>query len=147
MTNLFVCVNTSIIMHYHWYSHNENDKSSFDMPFSTLSVLRFFWLIRHESPRYNHVFSEKAQHLWRWISLRMLTRGRLVPRQPWAIKRTTRTELRGENIHYGGYIHWNTGIKPTALRRCNIRNYGFIHGNAGIISTTLRINDKSIRLR
>ena len=37
--------------------------------------------------------------------LRMLTQGRLVPCQPWAIKRTTRTELRGENIHYGGYIH------------------------------------------
>ena len=33
---------------------------------------------------------------WRWISLRTLTRGRLVPRQPWAIKRTTRTELRDE---------------------------------------------------
>ena len=28
----------------------------------------------------------------------MLTRGRLVPRQPRAIKRTTRTELRGETI-------------------------------------------------
>ena len=44
------------------------------------------------------------------------SQGRLVPRQPWAIKRTT----------------------PTALRRCNIRNYGFIHGNADIISTVLR---------
>ena len=55
----------------------------------------------------------------------MLTQGRLVPRQPWAIKRTTRTELRGENIRHGR----------------------FIHGNAGIISTTLRINDKSIGLR
>jgi len=30
--------------------------------------------------------------------LRMFTRGRLVPRQPRAIKRTTRTELRGETI-------------------------------------------------
>ena len=28
----------------------------------------------------------------------MLTRGRLVPRQPRAIKGTTRTELRGETI-------------------------------------------------
>ena len=46
----------------------------------------------------------------------MLTQGRLVPRQPWAIKRTT----------------------PTALRGCNIRNDGFTHGNAGIISTALR---------
>jgi len=37
--------------------------------------------------------------------LRMLTQGRLVPRQPWAIKRTTRTELRSENIRHGGFIH------------------------------------------
>ena len=58
-------------------------------------------------------------------------------RQPWAIKRTTRTELRGENIHHGGFIHGNAGIISTALYRCNIRNYGFIHGNADIISTTL----------
>ena len=65
---------------------------------TTPSVLCFFWLIRHESPRYNHAFSEKAQHLQRWISLRTLTRGRLVPRQPRAIKRTTRTELRDETI-------------------------------------------------
>jgi len=54
--------------------------------------------------------------------MRMLTRGRLVPRQPRAIKRTTRTELRGENIHYGGYIHGNIGITPTALHRYNIRH-------------------------
>ena len=67
-------------------------------------------------------FTEKAQHLWRGISLRMLTQGRLVPRQPWAIKRTTRTELRGENIHYGGYIHGNIGITATALHRYNIRH-------------------------
>ena len=45
-----------------------------------------------------HAFSEKAQHLWRCISLRTLTRGRLVPRQPRSIKGTTRTELRGETI-------------------------------------------------
>ena len=30
--------------------------------------------------------------------MRMFTRGRLVPRQPRAIKGTTRTELRGETI-------------------------------------------------
>ena len=47
---------------------------------------------------YNHAFSEKAQHLRRCISLQTLTRGRLVPRQPRAIKGTTRTELRGETI-------------------------------------------------
>ena len=67
----------------------------------------------------------------------MLTQGRLVPHQPWAIKRTTRTELRGENIHYGGYIHGNIGITATALHRYNIRNGGFIHGNAAIKPTAL----------
>ena len=25
------------------------------------------------------------------------------------------TALRGENIHNGGYIHWNIGTTPTAL--------------------------------
>ena len=69
-----------------------------------------------------HAFTEKAQHLRRCISLRTFTRGRLVPRQPRAIKRTTRTELRGENIHYGGYIYGNIGITPTAFHRYNIRN-------------------------
>ena len=65
---------------------------------STPSVLRFLSVIHHESPHYNHVFSKKAQHRWRWISLRTFTRGRLVPRQPRAIKNTTRTELHGETI-------------------------------------------------
>ena len=45
----------------------------------------------------------------------MLTRGRLVPRQPRAIKGTTRTELRDENIHHSGCIHWNIGITPMVL--------------------------------
>ena len=40
----------------------------------------------------------------------MLTRGRLVPRQPRAIKRTTRTELRDESIYHDGHIHWNIGV-------------------------------------
>ena len=65
---------------------------------TTPSVLRFFWLIRHEIFHCKRAFTEKAQHLRRWISLRTFTRGRLVPRQPRAIKRTTRTELRGETI-------------------------------------------------
>ena len=65
---------------------------------STPYVLRFLSVIHQESLRYNHVFIEKAQHLWRWISLRMFTRGRLVPRQPRAIRRTTRTELWDEKI-------------------------------------------------
>ena len=65
---------------------------------TTPSVLRFFLLIRHKRVHCERAFSEKAQHLWRWISLRTLTWGRLVPRQPRAIKKTTRTELRGEAI-------------------------------------------------
>ena len=64
----------------------------------------------------------------------MLTQGRLVPRQPWAIKRTTPTALRGCNIRHGGFIHGNADIISTALRGCNIRNDGFTHGNADIIS-------------
>ena len=40
----------------------------------------------------------------------MFTRGRLVPRQPRAIKRTTRTELHHEGIYNGRYINWNIGI-------------------------------------
>ena len=46
----------------------------------------------------------------------MLTRGRLVPRQPRAIKRTTRTELHGKNIYITKFIHWNNGAIPTQLR-------------------------------
>ena len=96
---------------------------------STPSVLRFLSVIRHESPRYSYAFSEKAQHLWRWISLWTFTRGRLVPRQPRAIKRTTRTELHHAGIAIAKYIHGNTGIKPMALRRYNIYNGGYIHWN------------------
>ena len=62
----------------------------------------------------------------------MFTRGRLVPRQPRAIKRTTRTELHYEGMYIVKYIHWNTDIKPTALRRYNIYNGGCIHRNIGI---------------
>ena len=46
----------------------------------------------------------------------MFTRGRLVPRQPRAIKGTTRTELRGENICIAKFIHRNNGAIPTQLR-------------------------------
>ena len=67
----------------------------------------------------------------------MLTQGRLVPRQPRAIKRTTRTELRGENIRHGGFIYGNADIISTALCGYNIRHGGFIHGNADIIFTAL----------
>ena len=77
-------------------------------------------------------FIEKAQHLRRWIPLRMFTRGRLVPRQPRAIKRTTRTELRGYNIQNGWYIHWNINITPMVLHCYNIRNGWYIHWNINI---------------
>ena len=70
--------------------------------------------------------------------MRMFTRGRLVPRQPRAIKGTTRTELRGESIHSGEHIHWNINITPTLLRGYNIQNSGYIHWNIGITTTLLR---------
>ena len=76
----------------------------------------------------------------------MLTQGRLVPRQPRAIKRTTRTELHHEGIYHGGYTHWNTGIKHTALHGCNIHNSEYIHRNIGINSTALVINKQFIGL-
>ena len=69
--------------------------------------------------------------------MRILTRGRLVPRQPRAIKRTTRTELRDENIRSDRCVHWNIGIIPTALHRCNIRNNKFVHWNIDITPTAL----------
>ena len=101
-------------------------------------MLRFFWVTRHKRFHSKRAFIEKAQHLWRWISLRTFTRGRLVPRQPRAIKGTTRTELRGESIHSGEHIHWNINITPTLLRGYNIQNSGYIHRNIGITTTALR---------
>ena len=83
-------------------------------------------------------FIEKAQHLRRWISLRTFTRGRLVPRQPRAIKGTTRTELRGYNIQNGWYVHWNIGIKPTALCGYNIQNGRCVYWNICITPMPLR---------
>ena len=65
---------------------------------TTPSVLRFLSVIHHKGFHCKCAFIEKAQHRWRWISLRTFTRGRLVPRQPRAIKGTTRTELRDETI-------------------------------------------------
>ena len=101
------------------------------------SVLRFLSVIHHEYPCYKPAFSEKAQHLWRWIPLRMLTQGRLVPRQPWAIKRTTPTALHHKGIYIAKYIHGNINIISTALPRCNIHNAKYIHGDIGINSTAL----------
>ena len=72
----------------------------------------------------------------------MFTRGRLVPRQPRAIKGTTRTELRGESIHGGRYIYWNINITPTALCGYNIQNGRCVHWNIGI--TPMALHDGSI---
>ena len=61
----------------------------------------------------------------------MLTQGRLVPRQPWAIKRTTPTALHHERIFIAKYIHGDIGITPTALRCYNIHNGIYIHEDIG----------------
>ena len=76
----------------------------------------------------------------------MFTRGRLVPRQPRAIKRTTRTELHVESIHSGRYIHWNINITLTALCGYNIQNGNYVHGDIGIILKILMINNQFIVL-
>ena len=68
----------------------------------------------------------------------MLTQGRLVPRQPWAIKRTTPTALHHKGIHNAKHNHRNIDIKPTALHRHNIHNAKYIHGDIDINSTALR---------
>ena len=67
----------------------------------------------------------------------MLTQGRLVPRQPWAIKRTTPTALHHKGISIAKHIHGNIGIKPTALYRYNIRNGIYIRRYIGIKHTAL----------
>ena len=76
---------------------------------TTPSVLRFLSVIHHKGFHCKCAFIEKAQHRWRWISLRTFTRGRLVPRQPRATKRTTPTALHHEGMYIVKYIHWNTG--------------------------------------
>lgn len=48
-------------------------------------------------------------------------------------------ELRGENIHGGGYIHRNVGIKLTLLYRYNIHHGGYIHWDINTIPLALRI--------
>ena len=116
-------------------------QSWYKMDVPTSSVLRFLSAIRHESPRYNHTFSKKAQHRWRWISLQILTRGRLVPRQPRAIKRTTPTALHHEYIHNGKFVHWNNSAIPTALHRYNIHYAKYIHRQTIITQMALVTNE------
>ena len=83
---------------------------------TTPSVLRFLSAIRHKRFHYKHDFTEKAQHLWRWISLWTFARGWRGTSQPRAIKNTTRTELHHEGIYIAKYIHWDNSAIPTQLR-------------------------------
>ena len=67
------------------------------------------------------------------MKLVSITRGRLVPRQPRAIKRTTRTELHHEGIYITKYIHWNIDTILTALHiRIFVTANGLI-GDAGVV--------------
>ena len=67
------------------------------------------------------------------MKLGLITRGRLVPRQPRAIKSTTRTELHHEGIYITKYIHWNIGVLLTALHiRIFVTANGLI-GDAGVV--------------
>ena len=62
----------------------------------------------------------------------MLTQGRLVSRQPRAIKGTTPTALHHEGICIAKFFHWNNGAIPTALCGYNIHNGRYINWNIGI---------------
>ena len=57
----------------------------------------------------------------------MPTQGRLVPRQPWAIKNATPTALHHEGIYIAKYIHGDIGINPTALHYYHIHYGVYIH--------------------
>ena len=76
----------------------------------------------------------------------MLTQGRLVPRQPWAIESTTPTALHYEGNHNVKHIHGNIGINSTALHRYHIRNGKYILLNIGTTLTTSVINKQIIGL-
>ena len=83
--------------------------------------------------------AEKAQHLRR-CSPQTVCQPRVactIVWQPWAIKSTTRTELRGESIQGGEHIHWNINITPTLLRGYNIQNSEHIHWNINITPMAL----------
>ena len=73
--------------------------------------------------------------------MRILTRGRLVPRQPRAIKSKTRTELRDENIRSDRCVHWNIGITPTALHGRNIHYSKYIHYQTTTTQMALSTNE------
>ena len=71
----------------------------------------------------------------------MLTRGRLVPRQPRAIKRTTPTALHDAGIYIAIFIHWNTGTTPTALHDASIYIAIVIHWNTDTTPVALPIGN------
>ena len=100
-------------------------------------MLRFLSVIRHKFLCYTHAFSKKTQHLWRWISLRTFTQGRLAPRQPRAIKRTTPTALHCHNIHNDRCTRWNISITPATLRNKGIHSDRYIHWNISTTPTAL----------
>ena len=106
--SIMVDISIEIFAHFGVYLFLCWQQLYYKMNISTPQVLRFLSVIRHKSPRYTHVFSKKTQYLWRWTSLRTFTQGRLVPRQPWAIKGTTPTALHGCDLRYAQYIHWKT---------------------------------------
>ena len=67
------------------------------------------------------------------MKLVLITRGRLVPRQPRAIKSTTPTALHCCNIHHGWCVRWNFDTTPTALHiRIFVTANGLI-GDAGVV--------------
>ena len=45
--------------------------------------------------------------------------------------------MRGENIHGDRFVHWNTGIVPTALHHERIHGGKCIHRNIGTTPTAL----------
>ena len=63
--------------------------------------------------------------------------GRLVPRQPRAIKRTTPTALHHERIYIAKHVHWNNGMAPTALHRYHTHHGKYIHWNIDIKNMVL----------
>ena len=52
----------------------------------------------------------------------------------------TPTELCRYNIRRGGYIHYNIGLKYTALRSARIHHVGYIHWNTGITPTAFPVD-------
>ena len=71
----------------------------------------------------------------------MLTQGRLVSRQPRAIKGTTPTALHHEGICIAKFFHWNNGAIPTALCGYNIHNGRYINWNIDILPMVLQYED------